>query len=388
MPLNPDEIQREIDRMWEETENAPSVIFARSNPPPYMTPPEPTGHVRDAGAPESAPYTLKPYLEISALPIDWIWRNYVPAGMLSVLDGDPGLGKSTLTLDIASRITRGDQMPDGTPGREPRDVILLSAEDDSARTIRPRLDLAGADFGRVHELTIDGSGVEAFELVERHLALLEAAIVEKDALLVVVDPLMAFLPGTVNAHKDQDVRKVLALLKGVAERTGAGILVVRHLNKMAGASPIYRGGGSIGIIGAARSGLFVAKDPRDEGRRVFGVIKSNIAAKPACLAYRLVSVPGQDHAQIEWDGSTEQGIEELFEAPTSSEDRSALTEAIEFLRNILGDGPVPVLDVRAEAKENGVASRTLDRAKRTLGVVANRDGFGSGSRSVWSLPGA
>jgi AAA domain len=214
--------------------------------------------------------------------VRWLWPGYLPVGKVVVLDGDPGLGKSTVTADLAARITIGKPMLDGSGGGDPGAVVLASAEDGLADTIRPRLELAGADLARV-------AVIEALELADGRsvplelpgdLEALEAVVRDVGARLVTIDPLMAFLAGTVQASRDQDVRRVLHPVKELAEHTGAAFLVVRHLRKAATETAVQRGGGSIGIIGAARVGLMVARDPADPDRRILAVTKSNVGAIP------------------------------------------------------------------------------------------------------------
>jgi hypothetical protein len=328
--------------------------------------------------------------------VRWLWRQRVPRGKLTILDGDPGLGKSLITIDIAARVTRHAAMPDGTlPELEgPGGVVLLSAEDGLADTIRPRLEAAGADISRVVALAFvqdTQPGSEADPARVRRLptlADLEAlreAITAVDAKVVIIDPLMAYLPGTTNAHRDQDVRQILAQLAALAEETGVALIVVRHLNKAAGGNPLYRGGGSIGIIGAARSGLLVAKDPDDEteARRVLVPTKSNLSAPAPALAYHLE--PGEGEVvRVVWDGPSEHTAAALLEASGPASERSALEEAAAVLDLVLADGPRPVKEVEAEAKAAGIKERTLDRAKKQLGVKAHKDGFSGGW--YWSRP--
>jgi RecA-family ATPase len=220
--------------------------------------------------------------------VRWLWPGRIPLAKVTVLDGDPGTGKSTLTLTIAAKVTTGSPFPDGARP-EVGDVILLSAEDDIGDTIRPRLEAAGADLARcwvLPDVRPEGKEPRPPEL-PADLFLLEDLVKSKAAALVVIDPLMAFLSGQVDSHRDQDIRRVLASLGYMAGRTGAAVVIVRHLRKGAG-SAIERGSGSIGIIGAARAGLLVAPDPEDEGRRVLALTKSNLAKMPQALAYRLV----------------------------------------------------------------------------------------------------
>ncbi len=318
--------------------------------------------------------------------ISWLWKGFTPLGKLSVLDGDPGLGKSTITYDIAARVTRGLAMPDGTASDldGPAGVILLAAEDGLADTIVPRLLAAGGDTSRVYAIEVMGTGEKERMPTLADYKKVEETIIATGAKLVIVDPLMAYLPSTTNAHHDQDIRRVLTPLKEVAERTGAAILVVRHLNKGMSANVLYRGGGSIGIIGAARSGLIVAPDPQDETgtRRILAVQKMNIAAKAGSLLFR-VEDNGAGDARIAWLGVSSQTADSLF-APTEDTEGGQMGDAKAFLRDVLSDGPVAANDAKEAAKEAGIAGRTLERAKKALGVISKKQGFDGGF--VWSLP--
>ena len=324
--------------------------------------------------------------DVAPKKVRWLWPGRIPLGKLTVLDGDPGLGKSLLTLDLAARLTRNSPMPDGTVSdlHEPRNVVLLSAEDDVEDTIRPRLDRAGADVERIELLARvrDSSGERGPTIAD--LAVLDEAIRSTMAVLVTVDPFMAYLPDQRDAHRDHDVRRTLAPLTDLAARTGAAMLAIRHLSKGSGdGNPLYRGGGSIGIIGAARSGLLVAPDPnaRESGRRILVVTKSNLAAKPPALAYRIETL--DDVARIVWDGPTEHTAEELLASSLPDDERSALDEAAAFLRDYLAEGDRPANGVKTAARQAGIAPRTLERARVRAGVTFHRQGFGG--PFVWSL---
>ena len=199
---------------------------------------------------------------------------------------------------------------------------------------------------------------------------------------------MAYLDGAINAHRDQDVRGALAQLAATAERTGAAILVLRHLNKSTGGPAVYRGGGSIGIIGAARSALVVGRDPDDENRMVLAVTKANLAPIAPSLTYRMVDRDGV--GAVEWGGVTARSAGELLAARSdpSADERSALDDAKAVLAEVLSNGPVGAREVWAEARSAGIADRTLDRAKAGLGVVARKVGRPgeTGQRWEWSLP--
>jgi len=309
--------------------------------------------------------------------VEWIWPGYLARGKLHMMDGDPGLGKSTAALDIAARLSRGAMMPDGSPGTTPAGVVILTAEDGLADTVRPRLEAAGADLERIVALTgiVDGDG-ERMPGLPLDLAAIEAGIRQVDAALVIVDPIMAYLPADVNAHRDQDVRRALAPTAALAERTRAAILAVRHLNKSGGAHAVYRGGGSIGIIGAARVGLLVARDPDDDARRIVAVTKNNLAAEAPSLAFQLVPDDAIGAARVEWLGESAHGASGLLSIRADDpEEGGALAEAVEVLRTILANGPVSAKDAEREATTGaGVSRATLLRARKAAGVIAEKVG--------------
>lgn len=322
--------------------------------------------------------------------VRWLWEGRIALGKLNLVDGDPGTGKSAATTDLAARVSVGKPWPDGS-GCEAGGVVVLSAEDGLADTIRPRFDAAGGDPSKVVAVSTvpDAEDNERQIAIPDDLYVIEAAIERVGAVLVVIDPLMAFLPGDVNSHRDQDVRRALAPLARLAERTGAAVVVVRHLNKATGGNALYRGGGSIGIVGAARSGLLIAKHPEDDGRRVLASIKSNLAAPAPSLVFGLSSTEG-GAVRVDWKGESSLDAAALLSAPTDHEERSALSEAQEFLREVLADGPVLAKDAQEEARGAGIAERTMKRARSSLGVVAERKGEPGqqgGGRWYWRLSG-
>jgi hypothetical protein len=263
--------------------------------------------------------------------------------------------------------------------------VLLSAEDGLADTIRPRLDAAGADTESIVALSTVGEGgaAERTLCVPKDMHLIERAVGRVGAALVVVDPLMAFLGGTTDSHKDQDVRRALAPLAALAERTRASVLIVRHLNKATGGKPLYRGGGSIGIIGAARSGLVVAQDPEDPERRILAANKNNLSRAAQSLAFGLETAPN-GAARVVWGGASSLSAGDILREPAGPKRRSALSEAKAFLFQELAGGPVDAERVMKDAREADVSERTLKRAKRELGVGSEKEG-GDGPWS-WVLP--
>jgi hypothetical protein len=319
--------------------------------------------------------------DVSRERVQWLWPGRMPRGKLVMVDGDPGLGKSTLMLDCAAKISTGSPWPDGAPC-DCGDVILLSAEDGIADTIRPRLEAARADLDRVHafQAVLAEDGQAAPPSIPRDLDTLERVVEETGALLVIVDVLSAFLSSHVDSHRDQDVRSALMPLAKLAERTGACVVALRHLNKAGGANALYRGGGSIGIIGAARVGMLVAPDPEDGSR---AVTKSNLAAIPPSLVYRIVTDDEFECGRIAWDGESRHSAGDLLAGPSNDEERSARDEAVEFLRDVLAGCPMPAREVKRLAREAGIAERTLDRARKRAGVVTRKEGFGG--KWVWAL---
>ena len=328
---------------------------------------------------EHPPAVGKLLSEVEPERVSWLWPGRLPLGKLSVLDGDPGLGKSAVTLDLAARVSAGLELPDGELC-EPAGVVLLSAEDGLADTIRPRLDAAGADTGRIVGLSpmVEGSSSGQPISIPKDLNMIERAIGRVGASLVVVDPLMAFLSGGTDSHKDQDIRRVLTPLASLAERTRAAVLVVRHLNKAAGGNTLYRGGGSIGIIGAARSGLVIAPDPEDPEPRLLAANKHNLSKAASSLVFH-VGTSTNGAARVVWGGTSNLSAGDILREPADPEQRSALSEAMEFLLKELADGRVAAELVKKDARAAGVSERTLKRAKRALGVGSEKEGDGTWS---------
>ena len=319
-------------------------------------------------------------------PLHPLWERHIYRGKLHLIEGDPDLGKTTTTLDLAARISRGAVMPDGSPGIGPAGVVIMGAEDGLADTVRPRLEAAGADLSRIVALTaiVDGDG-ERMPALPLDLGAIEAAIADVDAVLVIIDPLMAFLDGTVNSWRDQDVRRALAPLARLAERTGCAIVLLRHLNKSNGAHAMYRGGGSIGIVGAARVALLVAADPDDAERRIVATVKNNLAPHPPSLAFRLVGDDATGAARIEWLGESAHRAAALLAIRSDDADEGgALAEAVDVLRTILADGPVAARAAEKEATEGaGVTRATLLRARKAAGVIAEKVGRPGQSGQFW-----
>ncbi len=318
--------------------------------------------------------------------VTWVWPGRLPGGKISVLDGDPSVGKSTMAVDWAARVSTGTPWPDGSPCVA-GDVLVMSAEDGLADTIRPRLDAAGGDADRVHSLRAIHFRDDDGNLRERAITLadtdaIEQAVRRHHARLVIVDVLMAYLPTGTDSHKDQDIRTVLARVATIAEDTGCCVLLLRHMNKTSGGNVLYRGGGSIGIVGAARAAYVAAPDPDDETgtKRVLACTKNNLAPMPASLAYQLTPA-NNGTASVTWQGETTTSAATLLSVLSSSDERTERDEAVEWLLAYLEHhgGTVKRAEAIRDAKRDGIAQRTLERARDGAGVRSERAGFGQGA---------
>lgn len=315
------------------------------------------------------------YAKVEPEKVSWLWPGRIPAAKLVGLDGDPNTAKSTLSLDLAAHVSTGTRWPDGAPCPE-GNVLLLSAEDGAADTITPRLIAAGANRDRIRGLLRvsikDKDGVPHEELpsLPRDIGVLTSMASASDVKLIIIDVLMAFLSDKVDSHRDQDVRGVLAQLADLAESTGATILLIRHLNKTTGGNPLYRGGGSIGIVGAARAAFLVARDPDDSDRLILAATKSNLAAMPPALAFRLVTDNDLGCGKIEWETepveyTAGQLLRDPHPDPDDADDRREIDAWLEAL---LADGRMESAKVYEQGKAAGYSRDQLKRAKKRLKI--------------------
>lgn len=317
-------------------------------------------------------------------PIEWLWPNRIPLGKITLFQGDPSVGKSTVTLDIAARITKGATWPDGHGTAPQGCVILVSAEDGIADTIRPRLTAAGAGLDCVHVLegfaTKEKGGVDPVSL-DTHVNQLHALLLERpDVRLVIIDPISAYLGG-VDSHVNADVRKILGPLSKLAEARAVSFIIVTHMNKSAGTKAMYRGTGSLAFVAAARAAWAFSKDSGDPTRRLMTLVKNNLAREATGLAYTIVGDP----PHVQWDPTpiTTTADEALGSESGSSDDRYEKEDAADFLRELLAAGPKPAKEVFAAAKQAGHSEATIKRAKRSAGVQTVQVGFHGGW--MWSL---
>jgi 5S rRNA maturation endonuclease (ribonuclease M5) len=341
-------------------------------------------HFKDSSeAPPNETSVLVRLADVQPEAVTWLWPGRIARGKLTLLVGDPGVGKSMLTMDLAARISRGAAFPDG-PKAPGGTVIILTAEDGLADTVRPRLDAMEGDPAQVVVLfgirTSDDSTPRYFQLTT-DLNHMEQAITKYNAMLVVIDPLSAYL-GDRDPYKDSEIRQVLGPLSAMAERTGVAIVGVMHLGKNEQRKALYRVLSSIAFVAAARAVFVVASDPDTEGRVLFLPLKMNIAPKPPGLAYRL------DGPRIVWDTCpVTVDAESALRGADLPEEREERAHAVSVLRELLQGGPMKATDVKKEAAIAGIPERTLYRAKATMRVKAHRiGGLGSTGWWEWELP--
>lgn len=352
----------------------------------------------DAAAPPPSPQPKIAALgqkasDIEAHEVEWLAPGRLALGKVHVYDGDPGLGKSLLTAHIVARLSRGRGAFLGDADREPCNSILISAEDDGADTVVPRLDAHDADLSRIRVVpgAIELDGQQHPITLPDDIPILENQIRADNAKSVFIDPVFAFISDkNTDTHNDNSVRRVLAELGALAQRTACAIILIRHLNKDSKQkSPVYRGGGSIGIIGATRAAFLTALDPTDsaplaERRRIFAQSKNNLAPIAPSLAFRIVADGNVAH--IEWCEEPSPLTAWDLLGARSARTPEALEEAKEFLRERLDEGPGFSDEIEKHAKALGIKERTLWRARKDLGIRAQRKGY-AGGRWMIELPG-
>lgn len=299
--------------------------------------------------------------------VRWLWYPYIPFGKLTIIQGDPGEGKTLFALAIIAAVTRGEALPEREPG-EPMNVIYQTAEDGLADTIRPRLDRLGADCSRV--MVIDESQKELTLRDER----IQQAIRQTGAKLIVLDPLQAYLGADVDMHRANEVRPVMKRLGLVAEETGCAVVLIRHINKLQGQKSVHRGLGSIDFQAAARSVLLVGRTKEKPELRIVVPDKSSLAPEGASIAFSLDARRG-----FQWKGYCDCGADQLLGGVNRVQTKTMLAE--EELQKLLTES-VSAQTVTARILSLGISERTLMIAKKNLGIVSER----KNGQWFWKLP--
>lgn len=295
--------------------------------------------------------------------VEWLWQDFIPYRKITILQGDPGEGKTTALLQIIASLTTGREIVsarDAPPTREPVNVIYQTAEDGLGDTIKPRLVAAGADCSRV--LVIDDSE-KALTMSDDRL---EAAIIATGAKLVVLDPVQAYLGAAVDMHRANEVRPVMSRISTLAERYGCAFVLVGHMNKSAVLKANYRGLGSIDFSAAARSVILCARVKDDPDVRVLVPQKASLTYEPTAVAFQLSKDRG-----FEWIGEYDITPDELLSGSSRGKKSK---EATDFLKKKLADGMKASKELYEEAEAEGIRNKTLRNAMKELHTEAIKDG--------------
>jgi hypothetical protein len=335
--------------------------------------------IHDAGEypPKPKPVTIR-LSDINPEQVTWLWKNRIPSGAITILDGDPGTGKSMLCVDIAARVSNGDPFPGEAQRNVPASVIFLSSEDSLSQTLVPRLRAANADLSRIVTIPYipETPGQQTFSRIPKDLEMLGGVIEQEKAKLVIFDVLVSYIPAELSTQKDQDVRLALSPLSMLCNRTGSACIATRHLNKNTAGPALYRGGGSIAIVGAARCSLLLARSPENPDTRVLAVMKSNLGIIPPATTFTVTTENGVP--KVDWIGESEHKAETLLfqQSQTPGERSSApvLRDVMETLEGLLTDGPMKYDEITQTLRDSGcgASKRTVDQAKAELGIKSHR----------------
>lgn len=297
--------------------------------------------------------------EVQSQEIEWLWYPFIPYGKLTIIQGDPGDGKTTMVLNLAAKLSKGEALDENMKVTEPVNVIYQTAEDGLADTVKPRLELAGADCERI--IVIDESDKSLSMVDER----LEQAIVRTGARLLILDPIQAYLGGGMDMNRANEARDMTKKLGALAEKTKCAIILIGHMNKASGNKAAYRGMGSIDFFAVARSVLLVGRVEGESNTRAVVQIKNNLAAFGHPKAFAL-SEDG-----FKWLGDYEITVDEVLGGITPKANK--MEQAEQMLRE-LAETQSAVLsnEIFDRANELGISKRTLENAKKELGVQTRK----------------
>lgn len=325
---------------------------------------------------------------VQAKPIEWLWPGRIPKGKITVVSGNPGLGKGLISCDLAAAVTTGRDFPDAPNNNEPMEVAMLFCEDGEADTVRPRLEAASADLDKVHFVdsvlkATDSTEEDRMFALDADIAHLEKMLTENPAIkLLVIDPASSYL-GNARMEKEQEIRRALGPLAQLAERMDVTFLLVMHNNKRADVNALHRIMGAVAMSGVARIVWLCAQDPEDEDNYLFLCAKANIGRMPKGLQY---GIEGKELPNvgsigtIVWKGTTEVSADQAL---SMKDDSGKLTAAKQWLSKHL-DSDKRATDVIEAAEKEGIAEKTLRRAKKRLRIVSDQTSDGW----VWLAPSA
>jgi hypothetical protein len=307
--------------------------------------------------------------------VDFIWGKRIPRGKLTLFDGDPGVGKSYMTLAIAARLSTGEALPFDKEPEAPLRSLILASEDEPGDTLKPRLEKLGADMSMIYipnqalNLTADLINVD----------LIGKMIEQTGAAFVVIDPISDFTGGK-NTNQQHEVREVTRPLADIAKKTKAAIVLVRHLNKTPGGSALYRGIGSIAFVGAARAAFLFMKDRENLGRAQMSHSKHNLSGAQPTIEYFIDAHTGA----FTFGGESSETADDILEKNSMNAKKRPRDEAMGFLEETLKNGPLPANEVKELARKAGIKGDTLWNARQDLGIEPKKHGQGAW---YWRLKG-
>ena len=325
---------------------------------------------------EQDDYRITYYNAVSSKTVDWLWYPYIPYGKITILQGDPGEGKSTMMMQLAALITNGKAMPDGSGDKIPGNVIYQAAEDGIEDTIKPRLEKAGADCSMIR--VIDETDKELSMTDDR----LEQAIIETKARLIILDPIQAYIGATVDMHRANEIRPVLKHLGIIAEKHNCAIILIGHMNKASGSKSTYRGLGSIDIQATARSVLLVARLRDKPNIRIMAHDKSSLAPAGDAIGFEMT----EDNGMV-CIGPYDITIDELLSG-NEGRGKKKLDIAENFIKEYFGSNKViPSNEIMMEAAKRSIKRNTLLSAKKKLGITSDKEKADDGTIYwTWVMP--
>lgn len=309
--------------------------------------------------------------------VEWLWYPYIPYGKITIIEGDPGEGKTTLVLKLAAALSRGLPLPcDDDKEYEPIHIIYQTAEDGIEDTIKPRLEKAGADCSMIR--VIDETDKELSMTDDR----LEQAIIETKARLIILDPIQAYIGATVDMHRANEIRPVLKHLGIIAEKHNCAIILIGHMNKASGSKSTYRGLGSIDIQATARSVLLVARLRDKPNIRIMAHDKSSLAPAGDAIGFEMT----EDNGMV-CIGPYDITIDELLSG-NEGRGKKKLDIAENFIKEYFGTNKViPSNEIMMEAAKRGIKRNTLLSAKKKLGITSDKEKAEDGTIYwTWVMP--
>lgn len=299
------------------------------------------------------------YSSVEQRNVKWLWYPYIPYGKITLLQGDPGDGKSTFMINVAAALTCGNQLPDGTVIKKPETVIYQCAEDNVQDTIKPRLIQAGADCSKVAYINDENMDLS---LIDQRI---EDVIRDVGAKLLIFDPLQAFIPADSDMYSASRMRTIMRKLGDTAKKYDCAVVLIGHMTKAAGGKKLYRGLGSIDIAAIARSVLMLARDEQNPEIRYMYPVKSSLAPEGEAISFLLDQELG-----FQWIGKCKIPKGEMV--CTGSSRLSKKEKAKELLKIILSAGELPSADIMKRMGNLGIKERTVRTAQKELGIQAHK----------------